>query len=105
LETIDQAFSRRFNYKIEFKKPTFEERVKLWKMMLPKNAEYEESFDIETLAKFDLTGGQIQLVIKNTAYKVATKEEPLFTLRDFIQEIEQEKTSAFGDSKSMGFLK
>ncbi|NPA03780.1 MAG: AAA family ATPase [Epsilonproteobacteria bacterium] len=105
LETIDQAFSRRFNYKIEFKKPTFKERIKLWEMMLPKNAEYEKGFNIETLAKYELTGGQINLIVKNTAYKVAIKEVPIFTTQDFIEEIEKEKISAFGDEKSLGFLK
>ena len=104
LDTIDPAFSRRFNYKIEFKKPTFAERVKLWEMMLPKEAEYEEGFDVRKLAHYDLTGGQINLVIKNTAYKVATKEHPVFTLKDFIDEIERERSGSFGDEKSMGFI-
>ncbi|BCD61482.1 MULTISPECIES: AAA family ATPase [Nitratiruptor] len=104
LETIDSAFSRRFNYKIEFKKPSFQERVKLWEMMLPKEADYEQGFDINTLAQYDLTGGQINIIIKNTAYKVAIKEEPIFTMSDFIEEIQKEKISAFGDEKSMGFL-
>ncbi|BCD67423.1 ATP-binding protein [Nitratiruptor sp. YY09-18] len=104
LETIDSAFSRRFNYKIEFKKPSFQERIKLWEKMLPQKAEYEKGFDIKTLAQYELTGGQINLVIKNTAYKVAVKDEPLFTMQDFIEEIEKEKISAFGDEKSLGFL-
>jgi hypothetical protein len=71
--------------------------------MLPK-AEYEEGFDIEVLAKYELTGGQISLVIKNTAYKVAIKENPIFTMNDFIEEIKREKISAFGESKSVGFF-
>ena len=104
LETIDSAFSRRFNYKIEFKKPNFAERVKLWQMMLPKDAEYEEGFSVEKLAEFDLTGGQINLIIKNTAYKVAVRENPVFRLQDFIEEIKKEKITAFGDEKSLGFL-
>ncbi|MRI59327.1 MAG: AAA family ATPase [Epsilonproteobacteria bacterium] len=105
LESIDQAFSRRFNYKIEFKRPNFQERLRLWQMMLPKEAQYEEGFDPHKLASFDLTGGQINLVIKNTAYKVAIKDEPIFTLKDFIEEIEKEKISAFGDEKSLGFVR
>ena len=104
LETIDQAFSRRFNYKIEFKKPNFEERIKLWEMMLPKNAEYEKDFDIKKLAKFELTGGQINLVVKNTAFRVAVKDEPLFTMQDFIEEIQKERASTFENEKSMGFI-
>ena len=104
LENIDSAFSRRFNYKVEFKKPTFTQRIELWKKMLPKNAEYEENFDINKLAKYELTGGQINLIIKNTAYKVAIKDEPIFTMSDFIEEIKREKISSFGDEKEIGFM-
>ena len=104
LENIDSAFSRRFNYKVEFKKPTLSQRVELWQKMLPKNAEYEKEFDIQKLASYEITGGQINLIIKNTAYKVAIKDNPIFTMNDFIEEIKREKISAFGDEKSVGFM-
>ena len=104
LENIDSAFSRRFNYKVEFKKPTFNQRIELWNKMLPKNAEYEKDFDIEKLAKYELTGGQINLVVKNTAYKVAIKDNPIFTISEFLEEINREKISSFGDSKEIGFM-
>ncbi len=104
LENIDVAFSRRFNYKIEFKRPTKAQRIKLWQKMLPQNAPYEEGFDSEKLSHFDLTGGQINLIIKNCAYAVATQEEPLFTMEIFKQEIEKEKKGNFDSEKSMGFL-
>ena len=105
LENIDVAFSRRFNYKIEFKRPDKGQRLKLWKMMLPENAPYEEGFDVNDLCKHDLSGGQINLVIKNYSYAVATMEEPLFTLKGFVQEIEKEKKGNFDSEKMMGFLK
>ncbi len=35
LENLDKAFSRRFNYKIEFVKPNHEQRVELWKKLIP----------------------------------------------------------------------
>lgn len=104
LENIDKAFSRRFNYKIEFKKPNKEQRLSLWKKMLPKNAPYEAGFDASALAEYSLTGGQINLVIKNTAYRVAIREEPLFSLEDFVQEIKRERDASFDSEKSMGFL-
>ena len=105
LENIDAAFSRRFNYKIEFKKPTKEQRVRLWELMLPKEAPFEKDFDINVLSKYPLTGGQINLVVKNTAYVVATQDESIFTLESFINEIEKEKKGSFDEEKSMGFLK
>ena len=71
--------------------------------MLPENADYDESFDMTELAKHELTGGQINLVIKNTAYKVAVRDESVFSNKDFLEEIEKELGSSFEGSKSMGF--
>ena len=104
LENIDKAFSRRFNYKIEFKKPDEKQRVKLWEMMLPDEAPYNKDLDIQALSKYSLTGGQINLIVKNTAYKVAARDEAIFSQKDFIQEINREKDANFDSEKSMGFL-
>jgi len=103
LGNIDKAFSRRFNYKIEFKKPGKKQRLRLWQFMLPEKADYAEDFDVESLAKYELTGGQVNLIIRNTAYKVAVREESVFTNRDFLEEIEKELGSSFDGAKSMGF--
>jgi len=103
LGNIDKAFSRRFNYKIEFKKPGKRQRLRLWQFMLPENADYTEDFDVQNLANYELTGGQINLIIKNTAYKVAVREESIFSSQDFLEEIEKELGSSFDGSKSMGF--
>lgn len=104
LETIDPAFSRRFDYKIAFEKPDLKQRIDLWKKLLPENATYEENLDIEKLASYPLTGGQIKVVLKNTALKVATKAKPLFTFEDFKLSIDRETKGAFGDVKSVGFM-
>ncbi|HIC78744.1 MAG TPA: ATP-binding protein, partial [Sulfurovum sp.] len=104
LDNIDKAFSRRFNYKVEFKKPDINQRERLWHFMLLEKASYEEDFDVATLAKHELTGGQIDLIVRNTAYKVAVREESVFTIQDFLEEIEKELGSSFdNDGKSMGF--
>ncbi len=103
LGNIDKAFSRRFNYKIEFKKPGKKQRLRLWQFMLPEKADYDEGFNVEALSKYELTGGQINLVIKNTAYKVAVREESVFSNQDFLEEIEKEMGSSFDGAKSMGF--
>ena len=103
LETLDMAFSRRFDYKIKFEKPSFKDRIKLWEMKLPKNADFEENFDIKILAKYELTPAQIELVIKNTALKVAMKKNPIFNNKDFLEEIDKEKRNAFDSEKELGF--
>ena len=104
LENIDKAFSRRFNYKIEFKKPDEEQRIELWEMMLPIDAPYAKDINVKELAKYSLTGGQINLIVKNTAYKVAVREKAEFHQKDFIDEIIREKDANFDSEKSMGFL-
>ena len=104
LENLDKAFSRRFNYKIEFKKPGRKQRKRLWHFMLPEKADYHEELDVNELSKYELTGGQINLIIRNTAYKVAVRDESIFSVQDFMEEIEKEIGSSFdGGSKSMGF--
>ena len=104
LENIDTAFSRRFDYKIEFKKPDFKQRLLLFSKNLPEHAMYEENFDINELAKFPLTGGQIKMVIKNTALSVAVMDDPVFTIKEFTSAIKREITGSFGESSSMGFI-
>jgi len=105
LENIDKAFSRRFEYKIEFKKPTEAERKLLWDMYLPKDAPYDKEFSVDKLSTYSLSGAQIKLVINNTAHNVATQDEPLFRTNDFLTQIEREKSGSFEDEKTMGFLK
>ncbi len=104
LENIDMAFSRRFDYKIEFKKPNFSQRILLFRKNLPENALYEENFNIEELAKYSLTGGQIKLVIKNTALNIAVQKEPIWTMEAFKNVIQRELISSFGENNTMGFI-
>jgi hypothetical protein len=72
--------------------------------MLPENADFEENFDLKRLAKYELTGGQINMIVKNTAYSVAVRDEATFSTKDFMDEIEKEMGSSFEkDGSSMGF--
>ena len=104
LENLDKAFSRRFNYKIEFVKPNKNQRIALWKKLLPSNLPLEKDFDIEELAKYELTGGQIELVIKNTAYKIAVNDNPIFKLEDFKEQITKEQKGQFDSETKVGFF-
>lgn len=104
LENLDKAFSRRFNYKIEFVKPNKAQRIDLWKKLLPPTLPLEDNFDIEELAKYELTGGQIELVIKNTAYKIAVSDEPLFKVENFKEQITKEQKGQFDTENKVGFF-
>ena len=104
LDSIDKAFSRRFNYKIEFLKPNEKQRKMLWEKLLPETLPFDKDFDVNKLVKAKLTGGQIELIIKNTAYKLAILDEPIFTIEDFLEEIAKEEKSMFDKDKKVGFF-
>lgn len=104
LENLDKAFSRRFNYKIEFLKPNKEQRIKLWQKLIPPFLPLEKDFDVEKIAHHELTGGQIELIIKNTAYKLAVSEDPIFTIQDFEEQILKEKKGQFDSDIKVGFF-
>lgn len=80
LESLDSAFSRRFDYKIEFKKPDFKDRLKIWEKFLPKKALFEKDFNINILSNYELSGAQILMVVKNTALKVAVSQDGVFKM-------------------------
>ncbi|ABS43667.1 ATPase, AAA family protein [Campylobacter jejuni subsp. doylei 269.97] len=103
LESLDSAFSRRFDYKIEFKKPDFRDRLKIWQKFLPKKALFEKDFDINILSNYELSGAQILMVVKNTALKVAVSQDGVFKMQDFIESIQKELNSSFDKSKIVGF--
>ncbi len=103
LESLDSAFSRRFDYKIEFQKPDFKDRLKIWEKFLPKKALFEKDFDINILSNYELSGAQILMVVKNTALKVAVSKDGVFKMQDFIESIQKELNSSFDKSKIVGF--
>ncbi|EHD8285255.1 ATP-binding protein [Campylobacter upsaliensis] len=103
LESLDSAFSRRFDLKIEFKKPDFKDRLKMWEKFLPQNADFEEAFELETLAKYELSGAQILMIVKNTALKTAISKDGIFTMRAFLESIQKELEGSFDKSKIVGF--
>ena len=106
IENLDSAFSRRFNYKIEFKIPDKSQRLQIWKNKINKNMPLEKSFDFNKLSEFELTGGQINLILENVAMNNAVNKIKKFSTQHFIDGINKELNSSFDKkSNSMGFLK
>jgi len=61
---MDDAFERRFLYKIEFTRPTALSRKKIWMAMLP---EIGEDVAMRLADKFDFSGGEIENVVRKYA--------------------------------------
>jgi SpoVK/Ycf46/Vps4 family AAA+-type ATPase len=68
VSNLDPAFERRFLFKIEFLKPEFPVKSKIWKSKLPNLSQQE----CETLAGcFDFSGGQINNIVrKNEIHEI-----------------------------------
>ncbi len=97
-ENLDSAFDRRFLHKIEFHRPNAETKALIWKSKLAGM----KTTDYNTLAqKFDLTGGQIDNVVRKiTMQEVLYSKKP--TLNTVIDYCSQEHLNR-GSKGKVGF--
>jgi len=87
--------------------PQSSEREKLWNIYLPKTIPGVENINVEFLAnRYNLSGGQIKLVIKNACIEAASREGIFQKLlqSDLYKYCEIEDSSSFDRSKIVGFL-
>ena len=68
---LDEALERRLALKLEFKPPTTEERLAIWRKLIPEKCPLVE-VNLSELAKYNLTGGQIKNAILTGARKAAS---------------------------------
>lgn len=105
-DNMDTAFSRRFHLKLEFPTPARKERERLWDLHLPWTIPGADEIDKKYLAKqFALSGGQIDIIVKNSATEAASRKynQRLMT-EDLIKYCEIEIASMFdGHHSQIGF--
>jgi len=108
---FDRAFSRRLDLKIEFERPGIPERQRLWTLYLKDEIPGVENIDIAYLSRnYELTGGQIRMVIENACTEAATrsgKQRYLLT-EDLEKYIALEQLGQFEEDKPrepIGFYK
>ncbi len=69
---IDDAFSRRMHYVIDFPNPTDAERERIWRGMFPPQSPLAPDVDFAFLSRqFDLAGGDIRNVVLDAAFLAA----------------------------------
>src|SRR5690606_1287781 len=79
-DAIDEAFARRIKFKVSFPVPDAAERAKLWRVMLPRDAECEASIDFDHLGEsFEMAGANIKNTILRAAFRAAEACEPIST--------------------------
>ncbi|MFW2438532.1 MAG: ATP-binding protein [Arenicellales bacterium] len=71
-KNMDQAFSRRMHYVIEFGRPNETEREKLWRGMFPQDTPLADDINFNFLAdQFELPGGDIRIIALDAAFLAA----------------------------------
>ena len=76
--SIDKAFLRRLNFRLRFPEPDVDERVQLWKKLLPPEVAMPDDTDFTRLARtFEMTGGHIKNAIVRAAVIAARQDRRL----------------------------
>jgi AAA+ superfamily predicted ATPase len=76
-QNVDDAFVRRLDFSIEFPFPDEEDRVELWRHLLPAEAPVADDVDLTFLARFRLSGGSIRNCTVSAAFAAAEADEPI----------------------------
>jgi hypothetical protein len=75
---IDDAFSRRFSFRVEFPMPSPAERLRIWQLMLLPGVPQEAGLDLKRLAeRHTLSGGDISNAALRAIFLADREERPL----------------------------
>lgn len=102
-KNMDQAFSRRMQYVIEFARPSEMERERLWRSMFPPGAPLAEDINFQFLAdQFELPGGDIRTIALDAAFLAAQDGQTInmqhlvnATARQLIKQGQAPRTTEF----------
>ena len=89
---LDTAFLRRLRFVVTFAMPTIEERLRIWHQLLPADCEETKStripvasLDYDRLSQLQFSGGSIQNVVLNAAFRAASRpDRNVVTMRDVL---------------------
>jgi len=99
-ENLDEAFERRFLYKIEFERPDADVRARIWHQMLPELTDNE----CERLGEYDLSGGQIENVARKYDVNIILYgEDHINRLKTLCELCSQEHLGGVNGAKRVGF--
>ncbi|HWF06819.1 MAG TPA: ATP-binding protein [Bryobacteraceae bacterium] len=75
---LDEAFTRRFHFILDFPMPRPPERLRIWEGMLPAEAEREPELDLDKLARhYEISGGEIRNSVLSAAFIAANENRPI----------------------------
>jgi ATP-dependent 26S proteasome regulatory subunit len=91
-KNIDEAFSRRMHYVVEFPLPDESHREKLWRGMFPPEVPLGKDVDFAFVAKqFQLAGGDIRNVALDAAF-LAAQDGRVVTMKQLVKAMSRQMT-------------
>lgn len=90
-QNLDEAFTRRLDFLIDFPFPEAPDRARIWRVTFPKNAPLATDVDIDELARrYRLAGGNIRNAAMAAAFLAAADGENSIHLRHVLHAIKRE---------------
>lgn len=90
-DNIDDAFVRRFQSIIYFPKPEKEERKKIWEGAFPTQIQFEDSLNMDKIARqFELTGANIVNVVQQVCLQALASKNKVLSEEALINGIRRE---------------
>jgi hypothetical protein len=88
---IDEAFARRFQLTINFQKPEYEQRLRLWNNAFTAPCELAPDVNLEKIAyEYELTGAAIMNVLRYCSLQALERKETVIALVDIREGIRKE---------------
>jgi SpoVK/Ycf46/Vps4 family AAA+-type ATPase len=75
-DSLDKAFNRRLRFIVKFSFPDIAERTLIWQRVFPKDTP-TQGLDFSSLARLNVTGGNIRSIALNAAFLAAQLGEPV----------------------------
>jgi AAA+ superfamily predicted ATPase len=89
-QNMDEAFTRRMQFVVDFPLPRISDRERIWRGLLPANAPRRDDIDFQFLAsQFELSGGNIKNCVLSAAF-LAAEEGGAISMAHMIQGVARE---------------
>ena len=102
-KNLDQAFSRRMHYVVEFPRPDAALRERLWRGMFPPAAPLGDDVDFRFLAEqFETSGGEIQMIALDAAF-LASAGRQVIGMAEIVQAMARHQQKQGSPAAVSGF--
>ncbi len=88
---LDEAFTRRIHFIIDYPFPDEDTRLRLWELLIPKNIERDADVDLkEFAAAYKIAGGNIRNAVVTAIYEAAAKDMTKINKAGLLRGVERE---------------